>query len=478
MNTVTASQNTQDFANNLAFFGEAVALIQADGVYVTYAQLADLCDDFSKNFTRLALSSYQLCALQCANNLSTVVAYLACLRQQHPVLLLDAELPDSQLQLLAEQLQVAALIDDKGQISKLKDTKAQTRADLALLLSTSGSSGSPKSVMLSLHNLQANALSISQYLPMRQSDTAITSLPLHYSYGLSVLNSHLLIGAKILLCPYSLMNKEFWYLMQHHKVSSLSGVPFSYQMLKTLRFERNEFSHLRYLTQAGGRLSDDQRHYVRQLSDKKQLPVYIMYGQTEATARIAYLPAELLQDYADCIGKAIPQGTLMLREPTTRALITSDLVTGELCYRGPNVMLGYARCSDDLTSSSMLDELSTGDLAERLPNGLYRIVGRLSRFLKIQGKRLQLDHVEQQLSAIVDPVYCTGRDDLLVVAFSTESTELTELTEHIQQYLRDQLHMHPALYKVVALDTLPYLTSGKVDYQTLLQTAVESKDAG
>jgi long-chain acyl-CoA synthetase len=474
MNTVPYSQSTSNFANNLAFFGEAVALIQPDGVGITYKQLAGLCDDFADNFTRLAISHSHLCALQCSNNLSTVVAYLACLRQQRPLLLLDAELPAPQLKVLSEQLQIAALIDNKGQINKLSYAKTQTRTDLALLLSTSGSSGSPKSVMLSLNNLQANALSISQYLPMQASDTAITSLPLHYSYGLSVLNSHLLIGAKILLCPFSLITKEFWHLMEQHQVNCLSGVPFNYQMLKTLRFERKQLSHLRYLTQAGGRLSEEQRNYVRQLGVQKQLPIYLMYGQTEATARIAYLPPELLQQHADCIGKPIPGGELLLRDPGTKNLITEDFIEGELCYRGPNVMLGYASCADDLTSTGVLTELSTGDLAERLPNGLYRIVGRLSRFLKIQGKRLQLDHLEQQLSVLTDPVCCAGTDDLLVVAYTQQEPALRE---QIQQLLREQLQLHPALYKVLQLDTLPVLSNGKADYQALLLLATESSHA-
>ena len=137
-------------------------------------------------------------------------------------------------------------------------------------------------------------------------------------------------------------------------------------------------------------------------------------------------------------------------------------------------MLGYASCADDLTSTGVLTELSTGDLAERLPNGLYRIVGRLSRFLKIQGKRLQLDHLEQQLSALTDPVCCAGTDDLLVVAITESSPEIAE---QLQQVLREQLQLHPALYKLLQLDALPVLSNGKADYQALLQLATERSHA-
>jgi len=464
------SQRRRHFARQLEQFGEATALILNDGQHISYQTLAQLADHFAQNFVRFDVWPHQICALQCRNNLTSVVAYLSCLRHQRPLLLLDPALPAAQLAELTSRLEIVALINDQGEMSRVSTSAFRSRVDLALLLSTSGSTGSPKSVMLSQANLQANALAISQYLPMLASDTAITSLPLHYSYGLSVLNSHLLIGAKLVLTDYSVMNKEFWQLVNQQQVSSLAGVPFTYQMLKTLRFERLPLPALRYLTQAGGKLTPELTHYVRQLNQQGSMPVYLMYGQTEATARIAYLAPEHLPQYADCIGQAIPGGELLLREPLDRSVIDKPLTPGELCYRGANVMLGYATNAAELRCTQQIDELATGDLAERLPNGLYRIVGRLNRMVKLQGKRWMLDHLEATFSSQGHKVVCTGRDDLLVVG-AIDPDVSSSIPAQISSYLQQQLQLHPTLFKVLLLRDIPYTSSGKVHYQAILNLA-------
>ncbi|KKL01080.1 thioesterase [Rheinheimera mesophila] len=460
------------FAHRLEQFGDAIALRLPDNSTISYQQLAKLADEYSTTLHNI-VPDQALLALRFSSTLSAVVAYLAALRSGKALLLLAPDLGDSQTLALIERLQIAAVIQASGDIQRTGFSH-QVRSDCALLLSTSGSSGSPKSVMLSLANLEANARAICAYLPIEATDTAITALPLHYSYGLSVLNSHLFKGASILLTEALLMSKDFWQQTRDFHISSLPGVPFSYQLYRQLRLERMPRPALRYLTQAGGKLNSSLTDYVQQLSSTLQKPVYLMYGQTEATARIAYLPPELLQQHADCIGVAIPEGELLLRDPVSKALITEDFKEGELCYRGPNVMLGYASSAADLSSNTALTELSTGDLAERLPNGLYRIVGRLSRFLKLQGKRLQLDHLEQQLAIFTDPVCCAGTDDLLVVAYTSPSSDSAEQLQH---YLRDQLQLHPALFKLLQLDTLPVLANGKADYQTLLKLAMEANNA-
>lgn len=471
-----ALQRRRHFARQLEQFGDATALILNDGQTISYQTLAQLTDHFAQNFVRFDVWPHQICALQCRNNLTSVVAYLSCLRHQRPLLLLDPQLPAAQLDELTRKLEIVALIDEQGEMTRVSTSAFRSRADLALLLSTSGSTGSPKSVMLSQANLQANALAISQYLPMLDTDTAITSLPLHYSYGLSVLNSHLFIGAKIVLTDYSVMNKEFWQLVNQHQVSSLAGVPFSYQMLKTLRFERLPLPALRYLTQAGGKLTPELASYVQQLSQQKPIPIYLMYGQTEATARIAYLAPEYLPNHADCIGHAIPDGELLLREPQDRAVIEKPLTAGELCYRGANVMLGYATNSAELRSTQQIDELATGDLAERLPNGLYRIVGRLNRMLKLQGKRWTLDHLEATFSSLGLKVVCTGRDDLLVIG-AIDPDVASNAPAQISSYLQQQLHLHPSLFKVLLLRDIPYTSSGKIHYQAIFNLANGGADA-
>lgn len=458
------------FAKNLERFGEQTALLLSDGTEVSYLKLAQLADHFAQRFVQFDVWPQQVCALQCRNNLTTVVAYLCCLRHQRPLLLLDPNLPQVQLEQLIRQLEIAVVIDDLGTMRRVSASAFRARPDLALLLSTSGSTGNPKSVMLSLENLHSNALAISRYLPLQMSDVAITALPLHYSYGLSVLNSHILCGATTLLTDYSVINKEFWQLMRDFSVTSLAGVPFSYKMLKTLRFERLPLPALRYLTQAGGPLGDDLRHYVQQLSQEKHLPIYLMYGQTEATARIAWLRPEYLFEHADCIGEAIPGGSLLLRDLQTREIINQVDTEGELVYQGPNVMLGYAQNSSDLRTSDKIAELATGDLAKQLPNGLFKITGRIKRMLKIHGKRIQLDQLEQLLQREHWQTICTGRDDLLVVAVIDHNAESTAASS-AAEYLTQQLMIHPSLCKVVLVRDIPYTSNGKIHYQALMQMA-------
>lgn len=458
------------FAKNLERFGEQTALLLADGTRISYLKLAQLADHFAQRFVQFDVWPQQICALLCRNTLTSVVAYLCCLRHQRPLVILDPNLPQSQLDQMVRQLEIAVVIDDMGVMRRVSASAFRARPDLALLLSTSGSIGDPKCVMLSLDNLHSNALAISRYLPLQKNDVGITALPLHYCYGLSVLNSHLLCGAAILLTDYTLSNKAFWLQMRDFAVTSLSLVPSSFKLLKSMRFEKLPLPALRYLTHAGGPLDADLHQYAQSVATTRSLPIYLMYGQTEATARIAWLRPEYLQEHADCIGEAIPGGTLLLRDVQNRQEISAANVEGELVYRGPNVMLGYGQNSADLRSSEKLTEIATGDLAIRLPNGLYLLTGRLTRMLKIQGKRWQLDALEQLLFRERWTTLCTGRDDLLVVAVIDANAEST-LTFAVTSYLSDTLRLSAVLFKVILIRDIPYTSQGKVHYQALLRIA-------
>ena len=283
----------------------------------------------------------------------------------------------------------------------------EVHPDLALLLTTSGSTGSPKLVRLTLRNLAANAESIAQYLQLTPQERPITSLPMSYSYGLSVINSHLQVGATIVFTEDGVLQREFWDAVDQHHCTSFAGVPYTYQMLLQTGLLNKKGSSLRTLTQAGGRLEE---RYIQQMYDlamARGWKFMVMYGQTEATARISYVPFERLGGKVGSVGIAIPNG-----------LLSVDEHTGELVYRGPNVMLGYAECRDDLAKGDELHGvLRTGDLARQDDDGYFYITGRLKRFLKLFGKRFNLDDVEKILSRRFETsVACYGRDDLLMVA--------------------------------------------------------------
>lgn len=445
--------------------GDAIALIDEQGC-LSYQELAQAITDRVAWFSQWPQEQHFF-ALSFNADIWSVVTYLACLEAKIPLLLLD---PQAASELVTPQLSRLGLcvwIKNQQVQLVLANKKPLYRKELALLLSTSGSTGGAKSVMLSRENLVSNARSISLYLPMGEQDCGITSLPLSYSYGLSLLNSHLLVGARFVLTGQSLMTKDFWGLMCKHNVSSLAGVPFSYQMLKTLRLERMDLPALKVLTQAGGRLNIELAQHFYQVAQQSGRQFFIMYGQTEATARIAYLPPQYLPKYGDCIGIAIPHGELYLRDLQTNERFEDINHPGELYYRGPNVMLGYASDVNDLNSVTCPTELATGDIAERLANGLFRITGRRSRFIKLQGKRLSLDEIEANLSqAGMSECIVSGQDDTLVVAFLASVSR-----ESIQAYCVKNYGLHPTQFKLLACTVFPRLSNGKPDYQRLLVSA-------
>jgi acyl-CoA synthetase (AMP-forming)/AMP-acid ligase II len=329
---------------------------------------------------------------------------------------------------------------------------------LALLLSTSGSTGSPKLVRLGHAAIAANATSIVEYLGLRPADRAITTLPLSYSFGLSILASHLDVGASLVLTRRTMLEREFWAQVDATGVTSLSGVPATFELLARLGLERRTLPSLRMLTQAGGRLRDDLIRRYDALARERGWTFWVMYGQTEAAPRISYVPPARLADKVGSIGIAVPGGTLAV-----------DAETGELIYRGPNVMLGYAERRDDLAlGDTQGGVLRTGDLARIDDDGYAYLTGRARRFVKLSGVRIGLDEVEHLLAADLDrPVAATGADERLVVAVAGEPAADADAVRRILQL---RLHVHPGLVRILTPATLPLKATGKVDYQALDNT--------
>ena len=236
--------------------------------------------------------------------------------------------------------------------------------NLALLLTTSGSTGSPKLVRQSYDNIQSNAQSIAQYLELNETERPITTLPMNYTYGLSIINSHLFVGATILLTEYTLMEREFWDFFKQEKATSFGGVPYTYEILKKLRFFKMDLPYLRTMTQAGGKLSPELHREFAKYAQENGKHFVVMYGQTEATARMGYLPWKKAIEKYGSMGIAIPGGKLWLKDIQGNKIIQPDII-GELVYEGKNVTLGYAICKEDLKKE---DEryglLETGDMAK------------------------------------------------------------------------------------------------------------------
>jgi acyl-CoA synthetase (AMP-forming)/AMP-acid ligase II len=333
---------------------------------------------------------------------------------------------------------------------------------LALLLSTSGTTGSPKLVRLSFNNLLGNAASISEYLKLDSSERAISSLPMNYSFGLSIINSHLLVGASIVMTTETIIQRGFWDLFKKYNVTSLSGVPYTFEMLKKFRLLNNELPSLKTLTQAGGKLSNDLIEHFAKLGINKRINFFVMYGQTEGTARLSYLSTEFLLDKLGSIGKPISKGSFHLVDERGNNINEAGK-SGELIYTGPNVMLGYAESRLDLSKSDENNgKLKTGDIAYFDENGFFFIVGRIKRFIKIFGNRVNLDELEALLLAEGIESACIGNDNSLIVCILKPEDK-----EFVNEFLFKKIGIHFSAFEIRVIDNIPKSNSGKTLYSEL-----------
>ncbi|GAA2541314.1 AMP-binding protein [Pseudonocardia hydrocarbonoxydans] len=440
----------------LSAHGERTALVTSDGEPVSHR---DLADRVHVTADRLA-GARRLVLLEAANDVDTVVTYLAALRAGHPVLLAGAGDGFAALARHYDPDVVAARRDGGWVLDERRRTTVhELHRDLAVLLSTSGSTGSPKLVRLSHANIASNAAAIAGYLGIRDSDRAALTLPLHYCYGLSVLHSNLLRGAAVLLPDRSVTDPGFFPWFRDQGGTSLHGVPYTFELLDRIGFADLRLPALRYVTQAGGRL--DPRTVVRyaELGDRQGWELFVMYGQTEATARMAYLPPALAVTAPSAVGIPIAGGSFEIERPDAGGV-------GELLYRGPNVMLGYARVPADLARGRDLDVLRTGDLARVRPDGLHEIVGRRSRIVKPFGLRIDLEQLERLLAGDGRTAACAGVGDELVVVVADGADP-----GQVREWVSARTGLPPGAVRVVAVPELPRRPNGKIDHGAVRELA-------
>lgn len=424
------------------------------------------------------LDSRTLVVCLCSNTLGSLLGYLTCLNRQAVPLMLDAAKDKDSLGNLLEIYRpnyIWAPVNHElmqGRepvysaygygLYNCSEEKVALNPDLALLLTTSGSTGSPKLVRLSYRNIRSNAESIADYLNIDEHERPVTSLPMHYSYGLSVINSHLIKGATILLTDKPVIQKDFWTFAREQRATSIAGVPFTYEMLRRLRIFKMDLPFLRTMTQAGGKLNAAiAKEYIDNARTAGKRFI-VMYGQTEATARMSYLPWDAATEKYSAVGIAIPGGKFSLIDAEGCEIEEPDK-DGELIYHGANVSMGYAECRDDLSKG---DEnrgtLHTGDVARRDADGFYYITGRLKRFVKIYGNRVNLDATEQLLKSVTTDCACAGVDDKLTVF-----TTAVDKVEEIKALLVKKTGINIRAFSVRVIDSIPKNNSGKVQYARL-----------
>ena len=334
--------------------------------------------------------------------------------------------------------------------------------NLSLLLTTSGSTGSPKLVRHKYGNLESNAANVAKVFAWKESEIGICDLPMYYTMGLNVINSHLIVGATVLMIKANLMDPKFWEFIKMNKGTSFCGVPFSYEIMRRIGFEKMDLPNLHTLAEGGGKLTDKMFKWLADICLKSGRRFCATFGTSETSARIAFLDPEMAMKKTGSIGKAIPNGELFLLNAIED---TDGSFTGELGYRGSNVTMGYAVCKEDLAKGDeFCGEYHTGDLAKRDADGFYYIIGRKGRFLKLFGLRVSLDETERILKTkFTDCDFvCTGDDQKMCIFCTTE-----EIKDQIVPYISSKTNIHSSAFKVVIINKIPRNEYGKVVFSNL-----------
>ena len=437
---------------------------------------------------KIASERKQLVFLFCGANSETVIGLLAAATAGHATALIDPSLPEETLKGLIDAYRPDLVLGASDFGEKLRvvvDGSTATRSlkskagviewivgdaapppapidpALQLLLSTSGTTGSRKYVRLSRGAIIANARQIAEALTVDERSAGIAHLPLHYSYGLSIVTSHLSVGGRICLVNDSVTSPSFWSKIAKVGGSHFPGVPFHYAALARLGADIVPDS-IKVFTQAGGALDPRIQAKIHEWATLRGGQFFVMYGQTEASPRMTTLSHADFSRKAGSVGVALAGGRLSIVDDRGAPLPAG--ATGTVVYEGPNVMLGYAMSRSDLgNGDEMKGRLETGDLGRLDEDGFLYLTGRTKRFAKIAGYRLGLDEIEQELFAVC-PVACLDLGEKIAVAHEEESD--TALKSRIRE-LAANYKVPSSSFALRKVAQIPRGASGKIDYARL-----------
>ena len=459
------------FFNRIEKFGSNICFIDENKKKVLYNNVFKKSETLCKN-----LQSRNLIVVLAENQTEFIVGYMGFFRKGLVQMLLDSKITNNLLKDIIktyvpkyiflpthrkddiENYEVMNKMNNYVLLKLNKDNFYSINNDLALLLSTSGSTGSKKFVRISYENIYQNTKDIIDFLKIDVNHRTVTTMPPFYTYGLSVINTHLVAGASIVITNSRVTEKAFWKLINDQKVTSFAGVPYFYEILNKIRFDRLSLPHLKYFTQAGGTLRKDLIEYFLKYSEKNKKQFIVMYGQTEATARMTYLPYEMSKKKIGSVGIPIPGGKIHLRNDKS----SSDK-SGEIIYEGKNVSMGYAKNIEDLSKENENQGiLETGDLATKDNDGYIYIVGRKSRYVKLFGHRVSLDEIEKILLQKRYNCLCCGSDNKVTI-FHIDETYNRE----VLQYLARTTNIHLNCFKLKHIKKFPLNENGKISYKKL-----------
>jgi acyl-CoA synthetase (AMP-forming)/AMP-acid ligase II len=456
-----------------------------NGSWVTRDELRAASLDLAE---RIASERKRLVFLFCGVNSETLIGLLGAAAAGHATALIDPLVPEDVLTGLIEAYQPELVLGAGGIGEKLAAVAngAETSGSfdcragviewlardggssfppidpaLQLLLSTSGTTGSQKYVRLSRDAVIANARQIAEALSIDEQSVGIAHLPLHYSYGLSVVTSHLTSGGRLCLINDSITSPSFWSKIENVGGSHFPGVPFHYVALARLGAGLVPES-VKVFTQAGGALDLRVQTKIRDWAAQRDGRFYVMYGQTEASPRMATLQHADHVRKAGSVGVALAGGQFSIVDDHGSPL-PADAV-GTVVYEGPNVMSGYALSRADLgKGDEMKGRLETGDLGRLDGEGFLYLTGRTKRFAKIAGYRLGLDEIEQELFGVC-PVACLDLGEKIAVAHEQESE--TALKARVRA-LADSYKVPSSSFALRKVTQIPRASSGKIDYARL-----------
>lgn len=450
-----------------------IAAIDSNGNMLRYADITTLSQQLTQHIAKRAL-----CFLLVENNIGGIAWIMSMLDSRLLVpLILNIKTEDVLYQQLLDTYQPTYIcapthLSVEGQtidtqydytLTKVSDTLVPLHVDLSHLLPTSGSTGSPKLVRHKYENIEAAGLNISTFFELKQTDRPLMVLPLYYTMGLSIVFSHLRVGATILITGLSMTDPNFWKFLKEQHATSFTGVPYSFQVLNLMRFFRMDLPDMELLTQGGGKMPTDLNRKFAQFCQDNGKRWIATYGQSECTARMAYLPAKWAVEKIGSIGIAVPNGELSLID-TEGNPITTPQTEGEMCYCGKNVTMGYARKLTDLTLGDENNGyIRTGDLAYFDEDGCYYIVGRMGRFLKLFGMRVGLDECEQIVQSECGvECACVGTDEKMLV-YITNAAQQSKVKDTLVQ----KTHIVATSFEIRIIASIPKNEAGKKLYSKL-----------
>ena len=452
----------------------AVAAIDDAGGQLTYGEQVNLRGELS-----VVLPERELVFCLCENKVGSLAGFLTLYDCKDVCLLLSAHIDKALLKVLDETYGPSyywmpeAMVEESGYekvygykgfvLCKTGKKAPALHPDLSMLMTTSGTTGSPKLVRHKYGNIESNAKNVARVFGWTSEERGIIDLPMQYTMGLNVINSHLYAGAAVLLIEANLMSPNYWKFIKEQKGTNFTGVPFSYEILNRLRFPKMDLPYLTTLAEGGGKLSDSLFATFAAYAVEKGKRFFATFGTTETSARLAYLPPECATTHIGSIGRSIPEGNLILVDDNGKEIEQAE-VEGELRYEGPNVTMGYGTCVEDLTKGDeFCGVYETGDLAKKDADGFFYIVGRKKRFLKLFGLRVSLDQSERIISEHFGiECACTGDDTKMRIHITDE-----KLKEDVKQLISEKTGLKVSSFEVNVIEAIPHFESGKINYREL-----------